>query len=104
MSSAPWNTFGDTTNAVSVAALTVQGAIGLAVGYQSVGSPHATLRETWDTLGNIKIHLDTARDNPERLKKIEAAAAMRKCKSLIDIEKEYREYVPFMHLTHRLLV
>jgi hypothetical protein len=81
------NTLGNISNAGSLVGLAVQGAVGLAVGYQTIGSPHTTLQETWETLRNIKTHLDAV--NPKRRQKIEAAASKRQCRSLEDIEHEY---------------
>ena len=71
--------------------LAIQGVVGLAVGYQTVASPHTTLQETWQTLLNIKTHLEAV--NPKRRQRIEAAAQMSQCRSLEDIENEFEEYV-----------
>ena len=94
------NVLSNVSNAGGLVGLALQGAVGLAVGYQAIGSPHTVLQETWEKLGNIKIHLDAV--TPERRKRIEAAAAMRLCRNLADIESHFREYVPFVHLTHFL--
>ena len=53
-------------------------------------------------LREIDIHLKAI--TTERRRKIEAAAAKSQCRSLVDIESEFREYVPFMHLTRLSLV
>jgi hypothetical protein len=90
----------DVSNAGSLVGLAIQGVVGLAVGYQAIGSPHTALQETWEKLGNIRTHLDAV--TPERRQRIEAAAAMRLCRSLTDIEGHFREYVPFIHLTRFL--
>lgn len=94
--------FGNLANAGGLAGLAAQGAIGLAVGYKTIYSPHTTLRGTWETLLNIKAHLEAITD--EQRLKIEAAAQMRLCKSLTDINREFQEYVPFTHLTLLRLV
>jgi hypothetical protein len=94
------NILGNVSNAGGIVGLAVQGAVGLAVGYQAIVSPHAALRETWETLGNIRTHLDAV--TPERRQRIEAAAAMRLCRNLSHIEEHFQEYVPFIHLTHLL--
>src|SRR5258707_5356599 len=51
------NTFGNVSNAGSVVGLAIQGAVGLAVGYQYIGSPHTSLQETWQRLRNIRTQL-----------------------------------------------
>jgi hypothetical protein len=56
--------FGDVLNAGGLAGLAVQAAVGLAVGYQTLGSVHAALRETWEKLLNIRTHLKAV--TPER--------------------------------------
>lgn len=91
------NVLSDVSNVGGIAGLAVQGAIGLAVGYRAIFSPHVALQETWEKLGNIRIHLKEV--TPERRERIEAAAAMKLCRSLTDIETNFREYVPFIHLT-----
>jgi hypothetical protein len=80
--------------------LALQGAVGLAVGYQAIGSPHTALKETWERLGNIRTHLKAV--TPERKRRIDAAAAMRLCRTLTSIENQFQEYVPFIDLTHLL--
>jgi hypothetical protein len=92
--------FADVSNAGGIVGLAIQGAVGLAVGYQTLGSPHTTLEETWEKLRNIRTHLKSVTD--ERRQRIEAAAAMRLCRSLTNIEEHLQEYVPFIHLTHLL--
>jgi hypothetical protein len=94
------NLFEDVSNAGSIVGLALQGAVGLAVGYQAIGSPHTALKETWERLGNIRILLKAV--TSERRQRIEAAAAMRLCRSLTHIEEHFQEYVPFIHLTHLL--
>jgi len=94
------NTLGNVSNAGGIVGLAIQGAVGLAIGYQTIGSPHTTLQETWERLRNIRTHLKAV--TPERRQRIEAAAAMRLCRSLTDIENNFQEYVPFSHLTHLL--
>lgn len=78
------------------------GFAGLAEEYRSNGSPYSTLRDTRNTLLDIKSYLEAV--SPERQQKAEAAAAMGQCKTLRDIGEEFQEYVPFMHLTHLRLV
>jgi hypothetical protein len=95
-------TFGTLTNGGNLVEYAIQGAIGLALGYQTIGSPQTTLQETWKTLIDIRTHLKAV--TPERRQKIEAAAAMKQCRSLLDIEKELQEYVSFTHLTHLRIV
>lgn len=69
--------------------LAIQGVVGAAVGYQVIGSPHTTLQETWERLRNIRTHLKAI--TPERRQRIEAAAAMRLCRSLTDIQKQFQD-------------
>jgi len=90
MTSSSWNALGDVSAASSIATLAVQGVVAAAVhvGYRSVGSPHSSLRETWDTLLSIKTRLEAV--STEQRKKIEAAAVMKKCRSLTDIEDEFQ--------------
>jgi hypothetical protein len=92
------NVLGDVSNAGSMVGLAIQGAVGLAVGYKAIGSPHTTLQDTWESLRIIRTHLKAV--TPERRQRIEAAAAMRLCRSLTDIDNQFQEYVPFIHLTH----
>lgn len=93
--------FNEIANGGNVASA-IQGVVGLAEKYRSNGSPYSTLRDAWNTLLDIKTHLEAV--TPERREKIEAAAAMGQCKTLTDIVDEFQEYVPFMHLTHLRLV
>lgn len=105
MASAALTTLGTVSNATGIVGFAVQGVYGLAASYQAVGSPHTTLQETWETLRNIQTRLDAfTRLSPQRRQAIEAAAAMKKCRSLTDIEDEFQKYVPFMHLTSLRLV
>jgi len=83
------NTFGNVSNAGSVAALAIQAAVGLAVGYRKGFSPHSTLQETWQKLGNIQTHLNAV--TPERRRRIEAAAAIGLCRTLTDIGDHFQD-------------
>jgi hypothetical protein len=85
---------GEVSNTAGLVVLGLQGAFGLAVGYKNIGSPHNTLKETLEALRNIKTRLDAV--TPDQRQKIEAAAAMRKCRSLTDIDSEFQKYVSFV--------
>lgn len=82
---------GNFTNGGQIVEFAIQGALGIAVAYNTVGSPHATLRDCWETLCDIKTRLKAVTN--ERRQKIAAAAATRKCRSLADIESEFQKYV-----------
>jgi len=64
-------------------------AVALRTGYQAIGSPNTTLEETWTKLNNIENYLERITD--EQREKIEAAAQMRHCRSLGDIEDQFQE-------------
>ncbi|KAI0000225.1 hypothetical protein BJV74DRAFT_882874 [Russula compacta] len=84
-----WNTVGNIANMGSIGGLVIQGATGIVAGYQMIGSPYTSLRETWRTLKDIKISLEAIPDG--RRQKIEAAAQRRLCRSLTDIEKVFQD-------------
>jgi len=83
------NVLADVSNAGGIVGLALQGAVGLAVGYQAIGSPHTALKETWERLGNIRTHLKAV--TPERKRRIDAAAAMRLCRTLTSIENQFQD-------------
>ena len=67
-------------------------AVALRTGYQAIGSPYTTLEDTWKKLHAIKDYLEAIPDGQRQ--RIEAAAQKRRCKSVADIEDQFREYVP----------
>ena len=84
------NVLANVSNAGGLVGLAIQGGVGLAVGYRAIaGSPHSTLQESWETLRTIRIHLKEV--TLERRKRIEAAAAMKLCRSLTSIEIQFQE-------------
>ena len=92
---------GNLSNTATILEFTAHGAVAV-LAYRNLASPYKTLGEACKTLLNIKTHLDAV--TPSRRRAIEAAAAMNKCRSLIDIESEFQKYVPFMHLTNLRLI
>jgi len=89
MSFATCNTLGNISNAAGLAGVIFQGALGAAVAYQKKGSPYTILQETWNMLRDIQTHLSAI--TTERRDKIEAAAKNSQCRSLADIEGEFRD-------------
>ena len=70
-------------------------AAALRTGYQALGSPYTTLEDTWKKLHDIKDYLEAISDRQRQ--KIEVAAQKRHCRSVADIEDQFREYV-LLHL------
>lgn len=85
---------GDVSSTASLLQFAVQTGIGI-VAYRNIGSPHKTLKGSWETLHNIQAHLRVV--TPSRRRAIEAAAAMNRCRTLKDIEGEFQKYAPLMH-------
>lgn len=86
-----WTTVENIASVSGVAGNVLCGVVGLATGYQALGSPYTTLQESWQELHHIKERLEAIK--PERVRQIEAAAAKGKCRSLKDIQKQFQEYV-----------
>jgi len=82
-----FNALGNVSNTASLVQFAVQTGIGI-VAYRNIGSPHKTLKGSWETLRNIQTHLRVV--TPSRRQAIEAAAAMNKCRTLKDIEGEFQ--------------